>query len=217
MESRSVLAVPYLLTLAADLEVYDAGVIGLPGENTLHSLQIPSDGFVLEPNRVYVGRTSEAAFVGTDDIQEANLVPGLVIRRIGPKLVDERVSFEFHVVQAVRVTPGLPLFSVAALHSYLDSYSLAEIHPPAVGASGVLSPTSLVVDDPVDYATVETGAHTDLSTGQMIEETEQIVATAHLRDATEIIADMSLSTDRMANRIEQLIEKYSAAIAEPST
>lgn len=49
----------YNLTLADELMVYDNHVLDMKKENTGHLIRIPKEGYLLEPNRLYLGRTHE--------------------------------------------------------------------------------------------------------------------------------------------------------------
>ncbi len=49
----------YNLTLADEMLVYDNHVLDMKKENTAHRLQIPEEGLLLEPNRLYLARTAE--------------------------------------------------------------------------------------------------------------------------------------------------------------
>lgn len=54
----------YNLTLADELLVYDCPVLDMKKPNPTRELQIPSEGLVLKPDRLYLGRTNE--FTRTD-------------------------------------------------------------------------------------------------------------------------------------------------------
>ena len=47
----------YNLSLANELLVYDEHVLDMKKPNTAHRIEIPEDGLLLEPNRLYLGRT----------------------------------------------------------------------------------------------------------------------------------------------------------------
>ena len=49
----------YNLSLANELLVYDEHVLDMKKPNTAHHIEIPEDGLLLEPNRLYLGRTNE--------------------------------------------------------------------------------------------------------------------------------------------------------------
>ena len=49
----------YNLTLHPELLVYDSEVLDMKAENTAHRLEIPPEGLLLEPHRLYLGRTAE--------------------------------------------------------------------------------------------------------------------------------------------------------------
>lgn len=54
----------YNLSLANELLVYESSVLDMKNLNPTQRLVIPEDGLVLEPNRLYLGRTNE--FTKTD-------------------------------------------------------------------------------------------------------------------------------------------------------
>ncbi len=49
----------YNLTLADELLVYESGELDMKRENPVKRLTIPPEGIVLEPGRLYLGRTAE--------------------------------------------------------------------------------------------------------------------------------------------------------------
>ncbi len=49
----------YNLSLHDDLIVYDDNVLDMKRDNPYHHIKIPPEGLVLEPNRLYLGRTVE--------------------------------------------------------------------------------------------------------------------------------------------------------------
>ena len=49
----------YNLSLANELLVYHEHVLDMKKPNTAHRIEIPEDGLLLEPNRLYLGRTNE--------------------------------------------------------------------------------------------------------------------------------------------------------------
>lgn len=54
----------YNLSLANELLVYDEKVLDMKVQNTAHRIIIPEEGLLLEPNRLYLGRTNE--YTATD-------------------------------------------------------------------------------------------------------------------------------------------------------
>lgn len=54
----------YNLSLSNELLVYDNYVLDMKKENKAHKIIIPEDGLILEPNKLYLGRTKE--FTKTD-------------------------------------------------------------------------------------------------------------------------------------------------------
>lgn len=49
----------YNLSLSEELLVYDRELLDMKTQNSVSRLTIPEDGLVLEPNRLYLGRTNE--------------------------------------------------------------------------------------------------------------------------------------------------------------
>nr|WP_297174133.1 dCTP deaminase [uncultured Agathobaculum sp.] len=49
----------YNLSLANELLVYDEYVLDMKKPNAAHRVEIPEEGLLLEPNRLYLGRTNE--------------------------------------------------------------------------------------------------------------------------------------------------------------
>lgn len=49
----------YNLSLANEMLVYDTNELDMKKENTAHRILIPEEGYLLEPNRLYLGRTAE--------------------------------------------------------------------------------------------------------------------------------------------------------------
>lgn len=49
----------YNLTLSDDLMIYDHHELDMKKENTGHLIKIPEEGYLLEPDKLYLGRTAE--------------------------------------------------------------------------------------------------------------------------------------------------------------
>ncbi|MFB6306335.1 MAG: dCTP deaminase [Flavobacteriales bacterium] len=49
----------YNLTLFNELLVYDNEILDMKTENTNHSITIPEEGLLMEPHKLYLGRTKE--------------------------------------------------------------------------------------------------------------------------------------------------------------
>ncbi|MDY3712570.1 MAG: dCTP deaminase [Agathobaculum sp.] len=54
----------YNLSLAGELLVYDNAVLDMKHPNPVSRIEIPEEGLLLEPNRLYLGRTNE--YTATD-------------------------------------------------------------------------------------------------------------------------------------------------------
>lgn len=109
----------YNLRLHNELLVYDSDVLDMKRENTAHSIIIPEEGLLLEPNKLYLGRTVE--FTKTD-----NHVPMLEgrssIGRLG-LFIHVTAGFgdvgfsgywtlEIFCVQPIRIYPGVEICQI---------------------------------------------------------------------------------------------------------
>ncbi|MFE1558864.1 dCTP deaminase [Streptomyces sp. NPDC058734] len=112
----------YDLTLGPTLIYYTSDVLDTRAENPYTEVEIPEDGFVLEPHRVYLGASVEV--LGSN-----HYVPRISSRsgaaRLGlfshctAELIDigsiGQTTFQFHAVNPVRVYAGDRLAQVAFL------------------------------------------------------------------------------------------------------
>lgn len=109
----------YNLRLHNELLVYDSDVLDMKKENTAHGIIIPEEGLLLEPNKLYLGRTVE--FTKTD-----NHVPMLEgrssIGRLG-LFIHVTAGFgdvgfsgywtlEIFCVQPIRIYPGVEICQI---------------------------------------------------------------------------------------------------------
>jgi len=109
----------YNLSLHDELLVYEEVVLDMCKPNRVRRLQIPSEGLVLSPNQLYLGRTAERT-------ETHNLVPMIEgrssIGRLG-LFVHVTAGFgdvgfcgywtlEMFAVQPVRIYPGVPICQI---------------------------------------------------------------------------------------------------------
>ena len=109
----------YNLSLHDELLVYEEVVLDMAKENRVRRLEIPSDGLVLSPNQLYLGRTLEKTTTH-------NLVPQIEGRSSVGRLglfVHVTAGFgdvgfsgywtlEMFAVQPVRIYPGVPICQI---------------------------------------------------------------------------------------------------------
>lgn len=109
----------YNLKLFNELLVYDEEVLDMKKENAYHIIKIPDEGFVLEPGKLYLGRTLE--FTKT-----SKYVPMLEgrssIGRLGVSIhitagfgdvgFNGFWTLEFHCVQPVRIYPYVDICQI---------------------------------------------------------------------------------------------------------
>ncbi|MDL2225247.1 dCTP deaminase [Eubacteriales bacterium OttesenSCG-928-M02] len=118
----------YNLTLHNELLVYDAPVLDMRVENQASRILIPAGGLLLEPNRLYLGRTAEFT-------ETKNLVPMLEgrssIGRLG-LFIHVTAGFgdvgfrgywtlEIFCIQPIRIYPGVQICQIY-YHTLLGEY-----------------------------------------------------------------------------------------------
>jgi dCTP deaminase len=109
----------YNLTLHDELMVYEEVELDMRKSNRVRRIDIPSDGLVIQPNQLYLGRTTERT-------ETHNLVPMIEgrssIGRLG-LFVHVTAGFgdvgfrgywtlEMFAVQPVRIYPGVPICQI---------------------------------------------------------------------------------------------------------
>lgn len=109
----------YNLTLHDELMVYEEVELDMRKSNRVRRIEIPSDGLVIQPNQLYLGRTTERT-------ETHNLVPMIEgrssIGRLG-LFVHVTAGFgdvgfrgywtlEMFAVQPVRIYPGVPICQI---------------------------------------------------------------------------------------------------------
>ncbi len=109
----------YNLSLHNELVTYDAPILDMSKPNATRALTIPEDGLVLEPNKLYLGRTAEHT-------ETRNLVPMLEGRSSVGRLglfVHVTAGFgdvgfkgywtlEIFAVQPIRIFPGVEICQI---------------------------------------------------------------------------------------------------------
>ncbi|MFC4805657.1 dCTP deaminase [Filifactor villosus] len=109
----------YNLRLHNELLVYDEGILDMKKPNKIQRIVIPKEGFVLEPNKLYLGRTVE--FTQTKD-----LVPMLEgrssIGRLGLSIhitagfgdvgFSGYWTLEIHTIHPVRIYPDVEICQI---------------------------------------------------------------------------------------------------------
>lgn len=126
----------YNLTLHEDVLTYEEVVLDMKKNNRVRAIKIPQDGMVLEPNRLYLGRTVERT-------ETHNLVPMIEgrssIGRLG-LFVHVTAGFgdvgfkgfwtlEMFAVQPIKIYPGIKICQIfyhqisGKIHEYVsDKY-----------------------------------------------------------------------------------------------
>ena len=127
----------YNLTLHEDVMTYEEVVLDMKKNNRTRSMKIPESGLVLEPNRLYLGRTVERT-------ETHNLVPMIEgrssIGRLG-LFVHVTAGFgdvgfagfwtlEMFAVQPIRIYPGIEICQIFyhQINGEIKEYSLSLIH-----------------------------------------------------------------------------------------
>lgn len=109
----------YNLTLHDELMIYDEVVLDMRKANRVRRISIPPEGYVLNPNQLYLGRTAERT-------ETHNLVPMIEGRSSVGRLglfVHVTAGFgdvgfcgfwtlEMFAVHAVRIYPGVPICQI---------------------------------------------------------------------------------------------------------
>ncbi len=109
----------YNLSLHGELLCYDKPLLDMKEKNTTHKIVIPQDGIILEPNKLYLGRTVEYT-------ETFNLVPMLEGRSSVGRLglfVHVTAGFgdvgfkgfwtlEIFAVQPIKVYPGVQICQI---------------------------------------------------------------------------------------------------------
>ncbi len=120
----------YNLTLHNELLVYDETVLDMKKENKAHKIIIPEEGILLEPNKLYLGRTCE--FTNTN-----KFIPMLEGRSSVGRLglfIHVTAGFgdvgfagfwtlEIHCIQPIRIYPNVEICQIY-YHDILGDYEL---------------------------------------------------------------------------------------------
>ena len=109
----------YNLTLHNKLLVYNDHVLDMKKDNPTKEIYIPEDGYVLEPNVLYLGSTNE--FVHTDKYlstvegRSSTARIGLDVHKTAG-FIDigfaGHITLEFQVVEPVKIYPNVPICQI---------------------------------------------------------------------------------------------------------
>ena len=122
----------YNLTLHNKLLVYNDHVLDMKKDNPTKEIYIPKDGYILEPNVLYLGSTNE--FVHTDKYlstvegRSSTARIGLDVHKTAG-FIDigfaGHITLEFQVVEPVRVYPNVPICQII-YHEVIGDVTLYE-------------------------------------------------------------------------------------------
>lgn len=127
-DEKSVNPNSYNLKLNDELLVYDDKILDMKEINNFHKIQIPKDGLILEPGKLYLGRTYEYT-------ETNNLVPMLEGRSSVGRLglyIHVTAGFgdigfkgywtlEIHCVQPIKIYPFIEICQIY-YHTILGEY-----------------------------------------------------------------------------------------------
>lgn len=109
----------YNLTLHNKLLVYNDYILDMKKDNPTTEIYIPEEGYILEPNVLYLGSTNE--FVHTDNYlstvegRSSTARIGLDVHKTAG-FIDigfaGHITLEFQVVEPVRVYPNVPICQI---------------------------------------------------------------------------------------------------------
>ena len=111
----------YNLTLNNELLVYTEDILDMKKKNKYEKIIIPSDGLVLEPNKLYLGRTNEYT-------ETIGFVPMLEGRSSIGRLGFGDVGFsgywtlEIHCIEPIKIYPNVPICQIY-YHTLLGEYN----------------------------------------------------------------------------------------------
>jgi dCTP deaminase len=109
----------YNFALGSTLKMYVDAELDVRRENRAVTVEIPADGYVLQPDRIYLGHTEEVigstAFVPIIRARSGIARLGLFVH-VTADLIDigsvNQLTLQLHAVQPVRVYPGLVIGQV---------------------------------------------------------------------------------------------------------
>lgn len=119
----------YNLTLNNELLVYTEDILDMKKKNKYEKIIIPSDGLVLEPNKLYLGRTNEytetIGFVpmleGRSSIGRLGLFVH-VTAGFGDVGFSGYWTLEIHCIEPIRIYPNVPICQIY-YHTLLGEYN----------------------------------------------------------------------------------------------
>lgn len=122
----------YNLTLHNKLLVYEDCLLDMKKDNPIEEIIIPEDGYILEPNVLYLGSTNE--FVHTDKYlstvegRSSTARIGLDVHKTAG-FIDigfaGHITLEFQVVQPVKIYPNVPICQII-YHEIIGDVTLYE-------------------------------------------------------------------------------------------
>ncbi len=109
----------YNLRLHNELVVYDANVLDMRSENKSHTMVIPEEGLLLEPNKLYLGRTMEY----TKTLSHVPMLEGRssvgrlgmfihVTAGFGDVGFEGYWTLEIFVIQPLKIYPGVEICQI---------------------------------------------------------------------------------------------------------
>ncbi|MDR2656023.1 MAG: dCTP deaminase [Oscillospiraceae bacterium] len=118
----------YNLRLSSELLVYDEAVLDMRRPNNFHRMEIPGEGLVLQPARLYLGRTLEqTATYGFVPMLEGRSSVGRLGLHVHVTAGFGDVGFcgfwtlEIHCVSPVKIYPGVEICQIF-YHTLLGEY-----------------------------------------------------------------------------------------------
>lgn len=109
----------YNFQLSDTIVVYDEYILDAAKENKSHVMTVPGDGIVLEPDRIYLGATSEV--IGSNEYvpiiraRSSTARLGLFVH-VTADLIDlgyfGQVTLQLHAVQPTRIYPDMEIGQV---------------------------------------------------------------------------------------------------------
>ena len=116
----------YNVRLHNKLVVYDDLILDMKKNNPAHVIEIPEDGYILQPNKLYLGRTVELIATSTDENSEKIYMPMISgrssIGRLGINIhatagfgdvgFNGFFTLEISVIQPIRIYPNCEIAQV---------------------------------------------------------------------------------------------------------
>lgn len=133
----------YNLSLSNELLVYDDRILDMKSENKFHKIIIPEEGLVLQPNKLYLGRTNEYTktidFVPMLEGRSSTGRLGLFVHvtaGFGDVGFAGYWTLEMFCVQPVKIYPNADICQIY-YHSIKGDYDLYETHGKYQNNTGI--------------------------------------------------------------------------------